>query len=605
MATVPLSGTNIALYSGIPWTNDYKHTRWFDTLSDQLNWFASQTHVATFTNANFQRIDGGRPFMRVQKSVDELWSTNYISFQNADYNKVFYGFVTDLKYVQKNTTDIFFEIDVLQTWKFEMNFQPSFVVREHCPLWNTDGSPIINTVPEDLNYGTEYDTVQVTNINPLNGYKFLVVVSKSTIHTQDGTTGLGVSFPAKSMIPTVLGTPQPLSVYIVPFKDNDTAAGVSLPQGGTPQVSKPSEFLRGLYLTDSAINNVVSLYVTDWCGVDVSESGGMLTFANNNNEIIPVSFSATDPTTSASKTYYCLYLQSVWSFAAKDFYLGGLYSGFKNVTESKLLMHPYTSITLDDFKGNRVDYKPQYINNTNLYATVKGSLGPSNKVSYGIQDYNSATATNKLQVSDEHALINNDPTDVPIINDNLGAFLQGHKNTLNNQKASINWNAGMNIANGAINGVMGGMMMGPLGAAQSVGQTIQGAGNSVLQLQGILAKEQDIANVPPQLAKMGSNTSYNVGNGYNGVFVIKKHIKDEYITKLQNYFNMYGYKKNETKIPNFHTRQNWNYVQTVGCVIRASVNNDDLQELKSVFDGGITLWHTDDIGNYTLSNGVL
>jgi hypothetical protein len=40
-------------------------------------------------------------------------------------------------------------------------------------------------------------------------------------------------------------------------------------------------------------------------------------------------------------------------------------------------------------------------------------------------------------------------------------------------------------------------------------------------------------------------------------------------------------------------------------VIQASINNEDLEELKAVFDNGITLWHVEDIGNYTLSNGVI
>jgi hypothetical protein len=134
---------------------------------------------------------------------------------------------------------------------------------------------------------------------------------------------------------------------------------------------------------------------------------------------------------------------------------------------------------------------------------------------------------------------------------------------------------------------------------------VQGAGNSVLQMQALQAKQKDIDNIPPSIAKMGSNTAYDFGNGYRGIYVIKKQIKDEYIKKLEDFFNMFGYKLNEVKIPNFHTRQNWNYVQTANCNITGNMNNEDLQELKQIFDNGITLWHTDDIGNYSLSNGVI
>ena len=68
---------------------------------------------------------------------------------------------------------------------------------------------------------------------------------------------------------------------------------------------------------------------------------------------------------------------------------------------------------------------------------------------------------------------------------------------------------------------------------------------------------------------------------------------------------MFGYKTNEVKVPNFHTRRYWNYVQTANCVITGNFNNEDLTELRAIFDNGITLWHTDDVGNYSLNNEVI
>jgi hypothetical protein len=124
-------------------------------------------------------------------------------------------------------------------------------------------------------------------------------------------------------------------------------------------------------------------------------------------------------------------------------------------------------------------------------------------------------------------------------------------------------------------------------------------------LQGIQAKQKDIANMPPQMVKMGSNTAFDYGNNVQGLYIIKKQITSEYRKKLSDYFGMFGYKVNEVKIPNFHTRKSWNYVQTSACTILGNFNNEDLNELKSVFDNGITLWHTDDVGNYSLDNGVI
>ena len=88
------------------------------------------------------------------------------------------------------------------------------------------------------------------------------------------------------------------------------------------------------------------------------------------------------------------------------------------------------------------------------------------------------------------------------------------------------------------------------------------------------------------------------------VCMLLRNKSEEYRRKLTDFFKMFGYKVNEVKIPNFRTRQHFNYVETRNCNIQANINNNDLQAIKNIFDSGITLWHTDDIGNYNLSNGV-
>lgn len=595
MATVPLSGTNIRFLSDIPFSNDYKHTRWFDTLNDQTNYFLNKPVIHSMTQANFQRIEG-KNFISTNKSIDELWGTNYVMFQNAQYNnKWFYAFVTKLEYVQKNTTYVHFQIDVFQTWKFQMNFKPSYVVREHCPLWNDDGSPVINTVDEGLDYGLEYDTVYLQNHQLNLGYKWLVILSKTPLH--DGN--------ANKVLPNVVGTPQPLSVYLVPFKDDNTVPAIYV--DGSPQaelISSPTRVLSAMYVAETSVNNVVSIFVTDYIGIPSSCTAGNPDLITFDPDHATLSFATIgDPINDGVRF---MKVDKVEDFLPMYYDYGFKYDGYKTVKESKLLMYPYTQLVLDDFKGNRVNYKNEYINNSNLWIISKGSLGTSNKTSYAIRNYNNTKESSiDDPVTNEHAIINNDPNDVPVINDLLSAFLQGNRNTLANQKNAIVFNATTDIVNNAFAGVASAISLNGLGLVSSQMGQIQTVGNAYYQIQAQTAKKQDIANTPPQLAKMGGNTAYTFGNNYNGVFIIKKQIKDEYIRKLEHFFNMFGYKLNEIKMPNFHTRKYWNYVQTISCVITGNFNNEDLQELKNVFDNGITLWHTDDIGNYSLANEVI
>lgn len=599
MATVPLSGTNIRLLSNVPFSNDYKHTRWFDTKQLQQSYFASKPIVHSMSEANFQRIDGFH-YIAVNENIDSLWGTNYIMFQNTQYNnKWFYAFVTNLEYKQKNTTYVHFQIDVFQTWKFEMNFKPSFVVREHCKLWNNDTTPVINTVSEDLNYGIEYDTVYAKHFEVNEGYKWLVMVTKTPVH---GTN-------ENKIEPTYIAVPQPLSYYVVPFKDEKTPTVIL--GGNSYPVTHPTQILKELYKNEKATNNVVSLFVSEHVGLTTSvtlstgSTPDVITIAQNTDELQSVVIK--------DSFMNMLYVKRMKNFNTKvSPVLADKYHDYTKPKESKLLMYPYTVLVLDDFKGSRIEYKNEYIADRGIVIATKGSLGTTNKVSYGINKYSTHGdgANNYQKMNNEYALFNTSSNDIPIINDMLTAFLQGNKNSIENQKSSILFNGTMNTLSSGL-GMVGSLPtspvapVNPFAIAQGGVNMVQGAGNTVLQLQGIEAKQQDIGNTPPQIAKMGSNTPYDFGNGYSGVWIIKKQIKPEYQRILSDFFNLFGYKVNQVKTPNFHTRKYWNFVQTKDCNITGNFNNNDLQELKAVFDNGITFWHTDDIGNYSLENEVL
>jgi hypothetical protein len=278
-------------------------------------------------------------------------------------------------------------------------------------------------------------------------------------------------------------------------------------------------------------------------------------------------------------------------------------------------MFPYTLLTLDDFKGNRVTLKNEYINSTELDITIRGSLGTSNKVAYSVDTYlQDSNDTYSYITGMEHAVINNSPNDIPIINEMLAAYLQGNRNSIANQKNQIGFNGmmeafksfagiGGNVAMGIENPARA--TMGAFGATESALNGVQALGNAYLQTQALMAKQQDIANVPPSLTSMGSNSNFDYGNYIYGLYVIKKQITPEYQKKLSDFFHMFGYKKNEVKIPNLHTRQSFNYVQTQNASITGNLNNQDLVMIKQVFNNGITLWHVDDIGNYLLANEVI
>ncbi len=83
-------------------------------------------------------------------------------------------------------------------------------------------------------------------------------------------------------------------------------------------------------------------------------------------------------------------------------------------------------------------------------------------------------------------------------------------------------------------------------------------------------------------------------------------IKREYAQIIDQYFDMYGYKVNSLKVPNIHSRRNWNYIKTIDCNFSGDIPGDDLIKLREMFDNGITLWHNPSTFlDYSQSNYII
>lgn len=600
---LPLSGTHIAFLSGVPFSNDYKQTRYFSSESEQKSYFSNKEKVHLMTQASFQRSSKNVLYVRVNKNIDQLRNANYMYFNNTyPDGKVFYAFITDLEYVNDKLTHVYFELDVFQTWLFDIKFQPSFVVREHRPQYYSDGKPVINTVDEGLDYGTDYETVGYENFSVGDGFKFLVIVTKEQVHGE-----------SQEIVPSDIGVPQPLTYYFVPFGQNGERAEVITNEASgassIPWNPQPiSSVLKALYTDDSIVNEIVSLYVTEYFGLPFTVGSGStsttrrITFPSDNG----YKFSYVTIGQSDGNNVDAIHVDFIKEFRPMLVTLkGDTYSRLPNFKESKLYMFPYSQYVLDDMKGNRFTIKPQYVFDRKMRIVVRGSMGLSNKVSYSVVGYNyDVRDSNDYYVGFnlESGIIDNNPNDVPIITDNLASYIQGNRNSLQNKLKQLKFNGEVQTI-GALGGALGGIAS--KNGAQTGGSVlsgVSGVGNTIYKIQSIEAKGKDIDNTPPNIQSQGSNTSFDFGNGYSGFKLLTKVIRPEYQRKLTDFFNMFGYKYNEVKVPNMNTRKYWNYVQTEDCIILGDFDQNDLLKIRDIFNNGITLWHTDDVGNYSLNN---
>ena len=137
----------IRILKNIPLDTTYEHTIYFGSSSAQSSYFSGKAKY-TLNSQSYQRVHRG--IMRVQLQSENLYDCNYIMFQNSAFgSKWFYAFIKGVEYVNNVTSEISFEIDVMQTWMFDYTLKQCFVEREHV-MDDTIGA---NTVPENVELG--------------------------------------------------------------------------------------------------------------------------------------------------------------------------------------------------------------------------------------------------------------------------------------------------------------------------------------------------------------------------------------------------------------------------------------------------------------------
>ena len=85
-----------------------------------------------------------------------------------------------------------------------------------------------------------------------------------------------------------------------------------------------------------------------------------------------------------------------------------------------------------------------------------------------------------------------------------------------------------------------------------------------------------------------------------------RQIRPEYLTSVDNYFSMFGYKVNRVGKPNLTSRKNWNYVKTQNAHCSGAAPQYAIEFLEKALDTGCTFWHKDSVGDYgDLSNPIV
>ena len=169
--------TTIKICSGVRLDNSYRHTIYFDSLQKQEEYFNGKISW-TFTGYSYCRKNWS---IKLNATIAKARTWSYLFFDNPEDLKTYYYFITDVKYISEETVELELEMDVIQSYLFEMSLLPSFVERE------TPRSDELyeHTIDEGLDVG-HYIIDKVNNVGSLHDL-VTVVMSSVDLNTFENT----------------------------------------------------------------------------------------------------------------------------------------------------------------------------------------------------------------------------------------------------------------------------------------------------------------------------------------------------------------------------------------------------------------------------------
>lgn len=556
----------------VPLELDESNQLTFANATAQYNYFYGLSGKKTFDKYTYQRKDNT---IKVEALIDDLYGYNYVMYRNTNHSsKWFYAFITDMQYVSDKVTSLTIKTDVWQTWQFALTYKPVLIDREHA---NTDVAGD-NTLPEGLELGEMVTNGNVTNFADGTSYCTVIEVSQLENTGSDATLSYdwdtGVS--PHSITPAI----------------NNISRGTTPLVVGLSTTTALFSDIRDVYDLAGLSDAIVNVYMLPQALVGTTYNISIHATKGNQGVSayhigIPAYVSGT----------YTIGTQTITKPTTIDSYTP------KN---KKLLTWPYCYFNISNNAGSSVPYHYEDFNSTITF-NIEGTFGASGNTKAIPTNYKNISGTeNGLDYSVSGAKY-------PVCSWKSDSYTNWL--TQNAVNMDMQWKS--TLLAGAI-GVAGTALAGGIGAGalgMTVGKAIAygAAGGAIKGVGDILgtAREQHLAktnaNMVPDQIKGNLNAGDFLWAKYKSPFTyLPMSIKAEYARCIDEYFSQFGYKCNRVKVPNVTGRTNWNYVKTIGCYIQADIPQDDLQEIKNMFDKGVTFWHNPStFMDYSQSNAIV
>lgn len=539
-------GTQIKLIRGIKITPDYQDTFYFASAQDQYNYFAGKAFI-TYTDFTYQRVDKNK--IRIPLGAESCYDINYMMFQNTNFgSKWFYAFVTGAEYINNECTELTYEIDVIQSWYFQMNLGECMVIRNHTP---SDGL-YEHLEPEDFNIDSYVVNFEQTLFGGVGSSATYILLT--TGHWDSGQDKwIPASSGTGSYGKDLYGIYTGCEVYV--FHSDDVLS----------------------------VNQVISEAVENGY-----EDGLVALYAGPGLPISPIEGSPWTQTVSLSKA--TLRANAFEGYVPRN---------------NKMYNYPFCKVSLESGEGSQ-DYAIEDFRRS--ISSIPTDPVQFESYAVAIPAPSLLVVPRYYKGEDIDYTIGVQVTDFPecpFVGDTFKMWLVQNA-------GSMVMNGIAEIANIAMSSVprkkevknrktkKWETISEPDRVGQEIG--IRGLSHTLASSAG---QWIDNDHKPDNVHSLShANILSNIKK--NTVWTKGKTVNYWKARQIDSYFTRYGYAINLIRTPNIHARSRFTYVETLNATITGSVPADDLAFIASCFNNGITFWADHDgVGDYETLNATL
>lgn len=524
ISAVNLNNNSFIEFFTVPFDNSYKNIIDFKNEKEQDEKFSSLVKKR-INRINYVLKD---KVIRVKGNYQEYLCFNYLRFKNLTFeNKFFYCFITNIKYISEEITELTFEVDVWQTWSFNLTYYDNYILRSH--IKKSDDVVGANVETEPLSYSPNFEK----QVDIFNNIEWDMVWCLQALSSPPAVNGTG-DFEYGGVGETATNY---CGYYLSPIPENNTGMAV-----------------RGIikmYFPEGDVNDhrsdiVCIKALPKWVVANTP-------FVSPNTWLLNEVATVADVAEISTDTMPCGYVP----------------------VNKKMLTSAFRVVVIYNFNGLSIPIKPELLNTNEILLSLSMKGATSSTIRLTVGNYNAYTKI--------HYQIPYQATMSVAYNENTGL-----------QQNLDKFNATM----GLIGGVVG-------GATQiATGNYVGGATSLV----------SSVVNSGAEIKSAFEQKTASIGSATDTSCVLPTNIKIRVVDcsptmsecqVIDKYLSMYGYQTNQIKkiseVKN--TRNNYNYIQVANANIKLNGIQQDLQKIKSIFENGVTVWHSfENYGNYEVEN---